>query len=69
MSKAKAAPKDSSLSEAAQRFLRENPEAARALELFGISNERYQEFIAAQRTPVFYTSNTANPGGQHGELD
>jgi hypothetical protein len=69
MSKPKGAAKDSSLTKTVQRFLRENPEAAKALELFGISNERYQEFVAAQRMPVFYTSNTTNPGGQNGELD
>jgi len=43
-------------------FLREHPEAARALKLFGISLEYYQEFLAAQCKPIFHTSNSTNSG-------
>jgi hypothetical protein len=58
-----------SLDKEAQEFLRANPNAARALELFGITFEKYQQYIEAQRKPVFYTANTTNTEVPSGELD
>lgn len=58
-----------SLNKEAQEFLRANPNAARALELFGITFEKYQQCVEAQRKPVFYTANTTNTGEPIGELD
>jgi hypothetical protein len=58
-----------SLDKDAREFLRANPNAARALELFGITFEKYQQYIEAQHKPVFYTANATNTGEPSGELD
>jgi len=45
------------------------PEVKNALDIFGISNEKYQLYLAAQRNPVFFTSNTTIEGRTIGELE
>jgi len=61
--------RDISLDKEAEEFLRANPDAARTLELFGITFEKYQQYIEAQRKPVFYTASNTNTGAPSGELD
>lgn len=58
-----------SLDKEMQEFLRANPNAAKALELFGITFEKYQQYIKAQSRPVFYNSSATTTGGPSGELD
>lgn len=54
------------LDEHARAFEEEHPEIRRAIELFNISQERYQESLRAlQSTKTYVTSSTLLPG-QHG---
>lgn len=47
------------LEDVARKFLEENPEAQRALDLFGIAFEEYEQSLAAQVKPVFSTGTSA----------
>jgi len=58
-----------SLDKEMQEFLRANPNAAKALELFGITFEKYQQYIRAQSKPVFYNASATTTRGPSGELD
>jgi hypothetical protein len=44
----------------AKKFLEEHPEAKKALDLFGIALEEYQQSLAAQQRPVFYTGTSTD---------
>jgi len=62
-------PTDSAIEQAARKFLREHPEAKKALDLFGIAESQYERFLEAQQPVYFYTSASTTEGGPHGELD
>jgi hypothetical protein len=62
-------PSDAAIEQAARKFLREHPEAKEALDLFGIAEDQYERFLAAQQPVYFYTSASTTEGGPHGELD
>lgn len=47
--------KSDDISAIARKFLEEHPEAKRALDMFGIAFEQYEQSLAAQQKPVFYT--------------
>lgn len=57
------------LQQAARKFLRDHPEAKKALDLFGIADEQYERFLAARQPVRFYTSSSTTQGEGHGELD
>jgi hypothetical protein len=59
---------DTDINEVAIKFLRDHPEAKQALEIFGIANDRYQQYLAAQLAPKFYTAISTVEGEQNGEL-
>ena len=44
----------------AKKFLEEHPEAQKALDMFGIAFEQYQQSLAAQQKPVFYTGTSTD---------
>ena len=50
-------------------FLEKHPEVKQMLELFGISNDQYRQYLAAQRGPVYYTTTSTVEGDSDGELD
>ncbi len=60
---------DEALEENTRRFLRDHPEAEKALDIFGIAHGQYQQYLAAQRGPIFYTASSTIEGDFDGELD
>jgi hypothetical protein len=52
-----------------QQFLNDHPEVRDTLDLFGITYDRYQQYLAAQQAPVFYTASSTTEGGSDGQLD
>lgn len=60
---------DQNLEKLAQRFLQEHPEAKVALDIFGITNDCYQQYLAAQQTPIFYTASSTIAGEPNGKLE
>jgi hypothetical protein len=55
--------------EVTRTFLREHPEAKEALDLFGIADQQYQHYLAAQQPVHFFTSSSTLDGGNDGELE
>jgi len=52
--------KSADVSALAERFLKDHPEAKKALEIFGVALEEYQQRLAAQQTPVFFTGSSTD---------
>ena len=57
------------LGRAIEDFLKSNPDAKKALDYFGVSNELYEQLMESQSRPMFYTTSSTNTSSPGGELD